>query len=422
MTDSASLWRHPDFLKLWAAKTVSDFGSLISGAALSFTAIIALKATPFQLGLLAVSNLLPRFLAGLAAGVWVDRLRRRPLMVAADIGRAVVLLTIPAAAALGLLRIEQLYVVAIVTGLLSLLFDVADRSYLPTLIPRADLIDGNSKLTASSSVAEFSAFSLAGWLVQWISGPMAVLVDSLSFICSAAFIGSIRSGEDPPAPQTDRRPLWLEASDGLKVVRNHRVLFTLAITTLMLGFFGSIVGAVIAAFMVRDLGFKPGILGMIWAVGGIGSLCGAAAAGKIARWLGMGRTLAVGILCAGLGYLIVPLAHGATIFAGLCLLGNQLITDPGYTIYEINQVSLRQSLVPDSHMGRVNATFDAVHLGAGLLGALAGGLLGGWLGLRWTLIIGGGGHIAAALFLWTSSIRSATGIDHRPSEETHAGV
>src|SRR5438067_5435464 len=142
----AGLWQNPDFVKLWTAETISVFGSMVSGTALSFTAILALKATPPQLALLTAANLLPKFVAGLVAGVWVDRLRRRPIMIIADIGRALLLGTIPAAALLGRLRIEQLYAVTFLTGLLTLFFDIANRSYLPTLIGREELVEGNSKL------------------------------------------------------------------------------------------------------------------------------------------------------------------------------------------------------------------------------------------------------------------------------------
>src|SRR5579871_476043 len=198
------LWRHPDFLKLWTAETVSAFGSVVSMTALSFTAILYLKATPFQLSLLMVANQMPRFLVGMVAGVWVDRLRRRPIMIGADLGRAALLLTIPAAALLHHLRIEHLYLVTFLTGLLTICFDVADRAYLPTLISREELIEGNSKLTAGAAVAGFGAFSLAGWLVQWLTGPIAVLVDAFSFVISALCVGGIVRPEPPPIPLEER--------------------------------------------------------------------------------------------------------------------------------------------------------------------------------------------------------------------------
>jgi MFS family permease len=398
------LWRHPDFLKLWTAMTISDFGSMVSGTALSFTAILWLKATPIQLGLLSVANLLPKFMAGLAAGVWVDRVRRRPMMIAADLGRALLLGTIPAAALLHMLRIEQLYVVIFLTGLLTLFFDVADRSYLPSLISREALVEGNSKLTATSSAAEFGAFSIAGWLVQWLTGPIAVLIDSLSFLVSALFLGMIAAPELAPTAHAARQGMKRELLEGLSLVRGNRLLRALAASTLLLGLSGGAIGAVIVAFMVRDLGFKPGVLGMIFAVGGVTSLGGALAAEPTARRLGTGRTLVLGLLFSGLGVLLVPLAHGATLLAGVLLVAQQMITDPAHTLYDINQVSLRQSITPDRFLGRVNASLEFAGIGATLLGALAGGLLGEKIGLRSTLFAGTAGTFLAALCLRFSPV------------------
>jgi MFS family permease len=408
------LWRHPDFVKLWTAKTISDFGSMVSGTALSFTAILWLKATPTQLGLLSVANLLPKFLAGLAAGVWVDRLRRRPIMIAADLGRALLLATIPVAALLGVLRIEQLYGVIFLTGLLTLCFDIADRSYLPTLVPREALVEGNSKLTATSSAAEFSAFSIAGWLVQWLTGPIAVLIDSVSFLFSALFLGLIAAPEPAPIPHAQRQGMSRELVEGLRAVRADPVLLSLTASTLLLGFSYGAIGAVIVAFMVRDLGFKPGVLGMIFAVGGVTSLGGALTAGPIARRLGIGPALVLGLLFSGFGVLLVPLAHGATFLAGALLVAQQVITDPAHTLYDINQMSLRQTITPDRLLGRVNASLEFAGMGATLVGALAGGFLGEQLGLRSTLFAGTAGTFLAALCLRLSPVYAA---ENKPREE-----
>ena len=197
-----SLWRHGDFVKLWTATTVSVFGSLVTRTALPFTAILALDATPWQVGALHACEIGAQMLTGLAAGVWVDRARRRPIMIASDLGRAIVLVWIPVAAALRVLRIEHLYIVAFIAGVLTECFSVADASYLPTLIPRDKLLEGNSKLHASSSVSEVGAFGIAGWLVQWLTAPIAILVDAISFVLSAIFIGLIRA----PEPARRRRP------------------------------------------------------------------------------------------------------------------------------------------------------------------------------------------------------------------------
>jgi MFS family permease len=202
------LWRNPDFLKLWTGQTVSVFGSLITWTALQFTAIIALDATPFQVAVLTAAGPVAGILAGLVTGVWVDRLPRRPLMIAADLLRAILLAGIPLAALAGVLRIEQLYAVAFLTGVLTIIFDVAYQSYLPTLISRDDLLEGNSKLTASASAAEVGAFGISGWLVQLLTAPFAVLIDAASFVVSAVCLLLIRTAvRCPPSehPRRDRR-------------------------------------------------------------------------------------------------------------------------------------------------------------------------------------------------------------------------
>jgi MFS family permease len=214
------LWQHPDFVRLWAGQTISVFGSLITGTALPFTAILALDASAFEVGLLAASRTVPSLLIGPFAGVWADRLARRPLMIAADLARAVLLATIPLAYAFDALHIEQLYAVAFATGALTMIFDVAYQSYLPSLVTREELIEGNSKLQATSSVAEFGAFSLGGWLVQILSGPLAILIDAVTFVFSALFVRAIRAPEPAVAavPAEGRPGVGREFVEGLRAV------------------------------------------------------------------------------------------------------------------------------------------------------------------------------------------------------------
>ena len=364
-----------------------------------------LKATPAQLSLLLMADLLPRFVIGLAAGVWVDRLRRRPLMIAADVSRAVLLISIPAAALAGRLRIEHLYLVTLLTGMLSLVFDVADRSFLPTLVASEHLVEANSKLTATASVAEFSAFSLAGWLVQWFTGPVATLMDAVSFVFSAVCLSLIRKPEPLSIPHEKREHLLTELREGISTVRRHPLLSALTVSAFLLGVGGGIMGTVVVAFMARELGFKPGVLGMIWAIGGVSSLCGAMAAGSVARRFGTGPTMILGLFFSSAGGLAIAFAHGATWFAALLLIANQLITDPAHTLYDIHQMSLRQSLVPERLQGRVNATFEFVGLGATLLGALLGGQFGERFGLRSMVTAGVMMGFLAALWLWLSPLR-----------------
>lgn len=399
------LWRHGDFLKLWTGETVSAFGSLVGGTALQFTAILVLGATPFQIALLAVSARLPGFLASLAAGVWIDRLSRRPIMILADCGRALLLATIPAAALLGVLRIEHLYTVAFLTGLLTTFFDVAYQSYLPSLLSRDDLLEGNSKLAATASIAEVSGFGVAGWLVQIFTAPIAILVDAASFLVSAVAIGLIRTPERPRLGQAETS-VWREAYKGVQVVLSHPLLRAIAVSTIIFEISFQVVGAVISLFGLRVLGLGPGVLGMIYGVGGISSLVGALVAGRFTRWLGIGPAMIFGMMFMGLSILLLPLAHGANVAAGAFLVAQQLFGDGAYTIYDINQLSLRQVVAPEEVLGRVNATIRVGGFGAMLLGSIVGGLVGDALGPREALVVGGIGTLVGALSLALSPVRS----------------
>jgi MFS family permease len=407
-----ALRHNRNFLRLWAGQTISVFGSLITGTALPFTAILALGATPVQMGLLAAAGLLPKFLVGLVAGAWVDRLPRRPLMIAADLGRAALLVTIPLAASFHHLHIEHLYVVAFLQGVLNTVFDIAYTAYLPELISRQELVEGNSRLTATASAAEFCAFGLGGWLVQWFGGPVAVLIDAATFLGSAAFLAAIRApepapGERPARDAVETPDLRREIGEGLRAVLDHPLLRSLAAATVLLDFSFRLGGTVILLFTNRTLGFPPGILGMIFAVGGVTSLLGALAAGPLTRRIGAGPTMIGGLCFTGLGVLFVPLARGATPLSAAFLVANQVVTDPAYTVYEINQVSLRQAVTPDRLLGRVNATLRFLGFGAMLLGTLLGGLLGQHAGLRATLLLGGTGTLLAAALLAISPVRDA---------------
>jgi MFS family permease len=404
---SAPLTRNPEFLKLWTGQTISVFGSLISRTALPFTAALALHATPAQVALLAAADLAPGLLVGLFAGAWADRVRRKPLMIAADIGRALLLAIIPLLAWRGLLTIEHLYLVGLLTGMLSMLFDVAYGAYLPTLVGPNKLAEGNAKLTATASAAEVGAFGISGWLVQWFGGPLAVGVDAVSFLLSAVSLATIRTPEKQPVPEAphDDAPapsLRREITEGLQAVRQEPVLRALALSNLLLDFSFRVAGTLIILFITRTLKVPTGYQGMIFAIGGVTSLLGALAVGPLSKRLGFGRTLLFGLFAAVLGLFFIPLAPGATV-VGLTLLAlNQIVTDPGYTIFEINQTSLRQAATPNHLRGRVEASFRLLGNAARLLGIGAAGFLGERIGLRETIFLGVAGAFSALLPLLLS--------------------
>ena len=400
------LWRNQDFVRLWAAATVSTFGSLVTRVALPFMAVLVLDATPMQIAVLTACDFAPGVLIGLVAGVWVDRLRRRPILIAADIGRALLLASIPAAAVLDALRIEQLYVVALLAGVLTVFFEVAHLAYLPSLVGRDDLVEGNSKISAAGSVAEVGAFGIAGWLVQLLTAPFAILIDAVSFLVSALFIGLIRAPDPTPAPAAERQSVRREIVEGLRLVLGNAVLRATAASNVTMDFCSRMYGTLYSFYALEVLGFEPGVLSMIYAVGGVSSFVGAFAAGWAARRVGVGPAMVYALLLVATGMVFTPLATGATVLGALLLIAAQLVTDPAWVVYEVNQVSLRQAITPDRLLGRLNATFRFSGLGAMLLGTFAAGVLGETVGARAVLVAGACGMVLAAAWLVFSPART----------------
>jgi predicted MFS family arabinose efflux permease len=410
------LWRQPDFRKLWTAQTVSQFGSYVGWVALQFTAVLWLRATPLQISLLTLCQIVPGFFLGLGAGVWTDRISRRPLLIAADLGRALTLGTIPLAALLHLLHMPQLYLVALLTSALTVLFDVASEAFLPSIVEREQLVEGNSKLTASTSVAEFAGFSLGGWLVQLVRGPLAILVDAASFLWSAVWIAQIGVTGAIEHTDEERERFWREALDGLRFLRQQPLLRALAATTAIMQFFSrGIVGTLILLYLVRDAGFGAGALGLIFAVGGLSSLIGAILAGRAHRAARLGPVMAAALIACGAGVIFIPLVRSVSLFGIACLVANQLITDPSWAVYSINEVSLRQALTPTRLQGRISASVRCLKFGAILLGTLAAGVLGQSIGLRATLWVAAAGTLLGGVWLLNSPVFA---LRHLPEGET----
>jgi predicted MFS family arabinose efflux permease len=340
---------------------------------------------------------------GLLAGAWADRLRRRPILIAADLGRAAVLGTIPLAAVTGRLSIGQLYAVAAVAGVLTVLFEVAYQAYLPSLVERENTLEGNSKLALSGTLAEIAGPGLAGVLVQWITAPMAILFDAVSFLCSAISLGSIRKPEAPPQP-TSAPHLGREILEGLRVTWSDPVLRTLAGRSATSAFFLGFPGSLYILFVTRELGVNPALLGAIIAVGGIGGLVGAATTERLVRRFGLGRTLIGATVLTGVASLLVPLAHGSVAACSAFLIVAQL-GDVAWPVYSINETSLRQAIAPDHLLGRVNSAMHLLFWGVLPAGALAGGALAQIAGMRATLWLGSIGVLVSALWLVFSPVR-----------------
>jgi len=278
------LWRERDFVRLWSAHTISRFGSEISLLAIPLTAALVLNASATQMGLLAAAEFAPFLLLSLFAGVWVDRLPRKKILIVGDIGRAILLGSIPIAALAGVLRIEQLYLVGFASGVLTVFFDVADQAFLPALVNRERLVDGNSKLEVSRSVAQIVGPGLGGALVQLVTAPLAVALDSVTFLASVAFIIGIKAGEPPHAPATEARSSVVqEIREGLAVVLGNPLLRSIAGCTGCSNLFSNVMFAVFVLYATRELHIEPAVLGLIFAAPGPGGLLGALVADRLAR-------------------------------------------------------------------------------------------------------------------------------------------
>ena len=331
-------------------------------------------------------------------------------MVVADLGRAVLLGSIPVAALTGNLSIGLLLGVAFSAALLTTFFDVANRSYLPTIVPSDRLVGANSALTASASVAEFSAFGISGFLIQLFSAPIAIAIDAASFLVSAALLSSIGRREPSRPPAADREPMLREVREGLRVVLGSPVLRALAAAEASTHVLWGIFGTSYLLFATRDLGLGPAAIGLIAGLGGAGSFVGAAVTARLTARLGIGRTLLLGLLGFTLGNALIPLApSGAVLVGAAFLIGQQLIGDAAGTIYEIVAVSLIQASVDDARIGRVMATIRTSTTLAMLLATIAGGLIAETWGLRTAMAVGALGGVAGLACIWFSPVRALVG-------------
>jgi len=400
------LWHNGAFLRVWSAATISVFGSYVTRMALPFVAILVLKAGPIEVAILRSLELVAALLVGFVAGAWVDRLRRRPILIWADLGRAALLGSIPVAALGGWLTLPQVFLVAASAAVLTTFFDVADRAYLPTIVPRSDLVRANGALAATSSAVEFTAFGIAGFLVNLLTAPIAILIDALSFVVSAVLLGTIRQPEPPPPPAADRDPVLDEIREGLRLVMHDPVLRGLVGGTMGLAAMWGIFGATWMLFVVEDLRLDPAVIGVIAALGGFGSLLGALLAARATARFGVGNVVIASMLFAALGNLLIPLAPaGLPLVAIACLLGQQLIGDTAVTVFDVTEISVRQARVGDRQLGRVNATVRVAMVLAQLTATLVGGLLAELIGLRGAAFLAPIGALLGAWALYASPVR-----------------
>jgi MFS family permease len=395
---TGGLWRHSDFLKLWSAETISQFGTQVSGLALPLVALLVLDASTFEVAALGTVEFAPFILFTLPAGVWVDRLPRRPILIVGDFGRAALLFTIPLAYVADVLTLSQLYVVGFLVGICTVFFDVAYQSYLPSLVARDQIVEGNSKLEVSRSAAQIGGPGIGGGLIELITAPYAVLVDAVSFLASGLFVLRIRKQEErvASASSDQRTSLWVELKEGLRFVLGNPNLRAQAGCTATSNLFFSLGFSIMLVYFVRVLDLSPGVIGVVFSVGAAGSLVGAFTARRISTRFGIGPTTIGVTLLQGPAMLLIALAPVDAPIP--FLIASQLVVGFAIVVYNITQLSYRQAICPARLQGRMNSVMRFLVWGTIPVGTLAGGALGTWIGLRETIVfsaIGGGSS-----FLW----------------------
>jgi MFS family permease len=410
------LWRQSNFLKLWSAETVSQFGTQISQLALPLAAIDVIHASAFEVAALTTAEFLPFLLVSLPAGVWVDRLPRRPILIAGDLARAALLASIPIAYFFDALTIWQLYGVGFLAGVATVFFDIAYQSYLPALVERHQIIDGNAKLEISRSAAQTGGPGVAGLLIGLLKAPPAILIDAVSYFASALFIFGIRKPETSLKERAPRRKMRVELREGLSYVLRHPYLKNIAACTALFNFFGTLGYAVLLVFARRELHLGPLAIGLAFTIGSLGAMLAAFTANPIANRLGVGRTIILASVIGGPTLLIVPFApHGQAALA--VIVPALLVGTFTNVVYNIAQVSLRQAITPERIQGRMNSVMRFIVWGTIPLGSLTGGALASQIGLKETLIISGAGCCLPFLPVLFSPVRSVREMPEPLEEE-----
>jgi len=392
------LWLHRDFNRLWFSDTVSQIGNQFTNLALPILAVLSLHAGAFEIGLLMALQTLFFPILGLFIGVWADRLRKRPIMVVCNLGRMAGLASIPLAFPLSSLTLYQLYAVAAVNGVFTVFFEISYQSYLPVLIDREDLVEGNSKLQTSASGAQVVGPAVAGFVYQLVGGAITIAVDAIGYLISGLSLISIRKREAKPESNspTERPNFFAEMKEGIRTVFDNPTLWRITACTATSNFGSAMVGAVFVIFLLNILSFSPVLIGLLGTVGAVGFLLGTVVTPVVTKRLGLGRAIAIpaGIMVINIA---TPLAIYGHAFLIVGAIG--LITGIVLPIYNINQVSLRQTIVPDRVQGRMNATVRTINWGTMPVGAIIGGTLGTTVGVIGTILIGGALQGAAVLWL-----------------------
>src|SRR5262245_6708392 len=404
VAQTAAVWRNRNFRWMWFGSTVSWFGSEIGELALPLLAIVTLTASPAEVGVLRGAQFLPFLLATLPLGVLVDRRRRRPLMIGADAGRFLLVGTIPIAVWAGLAEMEMLYAVVFMTGVLTVLYQLADFAFLPRVVAPEQLVDENGRLAASQSAAEISGKGVGGVLVQALSAPVAVLADAVSYLVSAVSLRSVTTREPAPPVTSDHRSPWRDAIDGLRVVVRNRYVRPLLGEATTFNFFNEIFILGLLLYTARDIGMGPGLIGLVFTGGGVGSFLGAWFGARATGRYGYGRVLLVTLFLGNTAPVASVAATGRVTTSVAVLVAAFFVMGVGIGIANVHAVSLRQMAIPKHQHGRVNAGYRLISWGAIPLGAAAGGLLATAAGAYGAMLVGAFGIPLATLWVAASAV------------------
>lgn len=401
----AGVWANPNFRKLWLGQTISGLGSQVTLLALPLTAVVLLGAGPQETGFLTAAAYLPMLLFGLVAGVWIDRFRRQPILIACDLSRAVLIATVPVAAAAGILRLEHLYAVAFLSGTVASIAGLASVAFVPTVAGRQHLLEANSATQGSASVAQIVGPAAAGAIVQLLTAPIAVAIDAVSFVVSAASTALVRVAETARSPEARPSP-GADLVEGLRWVGRNEFILPLVTGAAVINWGVAAGQALFIVYATRDLGLSPAALGLVLAAAGPASLAGALFATRLARRFGMGPTILGALLVEAAGRCLVPVTYLVPPLAIPLLLGAQATTAFSGSTFNINSITFRQTVTPDRLQGRVNAAARTVALSTTPLGALMGGWLAERFGIPITLLVAALAIFLGFARLWLSPVRT----------------
>jgi MFS family permease len=409
---STPLRQNRDFVMAWAGESVSLFGNYITYLAFPLTAVLVLHATPSEVGIINAARFVPLLFLPLFAGVWVDRRRRKPVLMAVRAGSAMALCVVPIAWKAGWLSIALMACTAFVIGALSVVDQIAYQAFVPTLVPQKQLVSVNSAFTGSESVASVAGPGAAGLLVAAFTAPVALLVDAGSFAFSVVTLLFVRAKEDKPTPSGGDRRVVAQIRKGLRLTLGSRVLVSIVGWSGTYNFFNSASYSLIVIFLVNRLRVTPGLVGVVFAIGGVGAFLGAMVARRVGDRFGIGRTMVGAMLLAGAPWLLMAFAHdelsGVLVF-GVVLFINEL----GATVSNIHSLSLRQSVVPPDLLGTVMGAIRFLNWGLIPVGSLLGGVVGSLVGVRPALLACGAGMLLACAWPLSSklpTIRSASDV------------